>query len=660
MNLLSTFDYIIIGGYFLLMLIIGFALKARASKSIEHYLIGGKTLPWWALGLSGMATNLDISGTMLIVSFVYMLGPKGLFIEFRGGAVLTLIVMMIWTGKWHRRSGVMTASDWLIFRFGDNWGGRFAELARVAAAVIGTIGTLSYLIVGAGIFFSMFLPFTPFQCALILVGITTLYTTLSGFYGVVASDVIQALFIWVGVVAISVIAFTAVSEAGNINEIANTVTGNKEWASSMPKWNTYMPQGYEVFSHLTLFMTFYLMRNIFGGMGMGDDPKFFGAKSERECGKLSFIWTTTLMFRWPMIMGFAVLGLFMVNDLFADQNQIVAAADIIRQYVPDSSKADWTALLSNIIKNPEQFDPNLILELQSFLQLVSYEGTVNPERILPGVIIHNLQSGLRGVIMAALIAAGMSTFNTKVNESTGFIVRNIYQRYVRPGASNKEIIYMSYLVTILVVVISFLFAFNVKSINDIWGWIAMGLGGGLLIPTILRLYWWRFNGGGFAIGTITGLIAAVAQRFVMPDLDDISKFLIIAAVGLVGTVIGTLFTKPTDPEVLENFYLKTRPFGFWKPLKKLLTKDQKEAMEKEHKNDLRALPFGILFHTTLFLWPMQIIIHDWNAFFITFSICATGAIGLYFFWYRNLPDDVINFRKKKKISAKEVIEPQEA
>ena len=87
MHILNTFDYLVIGIYFSVLVGLGLYLKKRASGSLEDYFLGGRHLPWWALGVSGMAWSLDITGTALIVSFLYMMGPRGLFIEFRSGAV---------------------------------------------------------------------------------------------------------------------------------------------------------------------------------------------------------------------------------------------------------------------------------------------------------------------------------------------------------------------------------------------------------------------------------------------------------------------------------------------------------------------------------------------------------------------------------------------
>jgi len=110
MHLLSSLDYGVIISFLLLILLVGLWMSRLASKSLENYFLGGRNLPWYMLGVSGMSGWFDLTGTMIITSFLYLLGPRGLFIEFRGGAVLILAFLIAYTGKWHRRSGCMTRS----------------------------------------------------------------------------------------------------------------------------------------------------------------------------------------------------------------------------------------------------------------------------------------------------------------------------------------------------------------------------------------------------------------------------------------------------------------------------------------------------------------------------------------------------------------------
>ena len=191
MHYLSWIDYGIIALYFVILIGMGFWLKARASKGIESYFLAEKGLPWWMLGVTGMGWSLDVTGTMLIISLLYLIGPRGLFIEFRGGANLSLVFMMIWTGKWHRRSNCMTGAEWMSFRFGEGLSGHFARVSFAISQIIFAVGMLAYMVKGVGIFISMFVDLEPLWCALILIGVATVYTIIAGFYGVVFSDLFQ-------------------------------------------------------------------------------------------------------------------------------------------------------------------------------------------------------------------------------------------------------------------------------------------------------------------------------------------------------------------------------------------------------------------------------------------------------------------------------------
>ncbi|MCA9412922.1 MAG: sodium:solute symporter [Candidatus Omnitrophica bacterium] len=643
---LNHFDYLIIGLYLFLLLGLGFWLKKKASESLEDYIVGGRNLPWWVLGVSGMASFLDVAGTMVIVSFLYMLGPRGLFIEFRGGAVLVLVIMMLWTGKWHRRSGCLTGAEWMIFRFGDGPGGRFAQLVKAISAIIMTIGMLAYLIVGVGLFLSMFLPFTPPQCAFMLVFVASIYTMFSGFYGVVLTDFIQSAIIIIAVIIITALAVNRIEDGTSLAAVAERVTGNSQWLEAAPHWHTYMPVGYEAYESLILFASIYLMRNIFFGMGTGDDPKYFGAKNDAECAKLSFLWTCLISVRWPMMMGVAVLGIYLVGSLFPEQSTIVSAADTIKANVQNVTEENWQAVTSGIIYNAAAYPKELITSLSQILGedwkqkllLVSYNGSINPERIMPAVLLFDIPTGLRGLLLIALLAASMSTFDTTVNTTAGMFVRDIYQKHLRPHARMREMLIATWIFIAAIVGIGFLFAYSIKSINDIWDWIIMGLGGGMMLPLILRLYWWRFNGGGFAIGMTAGLIAALAQRALWPDLTSNWQLLTIGSVGLVGSVAGALLTPPTSDEVLEEFYCKTRPFGFWGPLKKRLEPGIRDAISAEHRRDLTAVPFALTFQIMIFLAPMLMVIQNWTAALVCVAIALVALLGLYVTWLRYIQE----------------------
>jgi Na+/proline symporter len=642
----GTTDYVFMGLYVLVLIFLGFYLKRLASRSLDNYITGGKNIPWWAMGISGMASFLDLAGTAVIVSFLFLLGPQGLFVEFRGGAVLVLPFMMLWTGKWHRRSGCLTGAQWNIYRFGDCWGGRASQFMGVVATVLTTIGMLAYLIIGAGIFLSTFLPYPPEYCSLALLVMATLYTMMSGFYGVIFTDLFQVCIILVAVVYISVKAFTDVGSAGEISQIASTVTGNPDWISGMPKWNVHVPQGYEVYKHLIIFASFYLVRTIVAGLGTGADPRYFGAKNDRECGKLSMLWTLLMTVRWPMMIGIAVMGLYLVNDLLPEQAKLKQAASLIHEAHPGTAKPQWGALVSTIANAPDKQDPALVSSLKSLLgeekwsekmNLLSFEGTVNPEKILSAVLLMSVAEGMRGVLVIALIAAALSTFGSWVNLATGQFVNDFYHKWIRPKAGTRELIFASWGTVVGIVTCSFLFSLTLESINDIWSWMMMGFGAGFLVPLLLRLYWWRFNGAGSAIGTLIGIAAAIIQRVIWPELSELWQFVFVLTVGFCASVVAALLTEPTDPAVLRKMYLETRPFGVWGHLKETLTPEQRALTTREHRQDLAALPFAMIWQTTLFLAPMLFIIHNWQGFAAAATLCVGSFAAIWLLWFRHQP-----------------------
>jgi solute:Na+ symporter, SSS family len=644
MKYLNFVDYSIIAGYMLILLAIGQYLRKRASASLDDYFLAGRKMPWWALGISSMAAWLDMTGTMVIVSFLYLLGPRGLYVEIRGGACLVLVFLMLWTGKWHRRSGAMTGAEWIAIRFGQDFWGNFARLASVFAMVIFSLGLLAYSFVGAGLFLSMFLPFTPLTCTVIMMLVTTLYTLESGFYGVVVTDVFQSLCIWIAVIFVIIMAGLKTSGA-DIAAVASAITGNQEWITTIPTWKTSMPAGYENYSLLWVVGGFYLFKTIIQGMGTGADPKYFGARSDRECGLLSFMCGWLMMLRWPLMLGFAILGLFLVKDLFPDQSVLTQAADLIKANYPNITKSGWAELTAKILNHPDLYPVDLVNSLKNLLgsewasklSMVSFEGTVNPERILPAVLLFNIPMGLRGLIIVALLAAAMSTFNAIINMTTGFLTRDLYQAYLRPKASNKELIYISYGFSVLQVIFGMAMAYSTESINAIWGWLMMGLSAGMIVPAVLRLHWWRFNGGGYAIGTMTGMIAAIFQWYLWRDMSEQLQLVYILAIGITASVTGTYLTQPTPLHILENYYKKIRPFGLWGRFKHLLPPDVLAATKKEHFNDIISVPFTFGWMITILLMPMQLMVKAYGAFWATFSVFAVCMVGLYFFWYRNLP-----------------------
>lgn len=199
-------DYLFILLYFVLVLGMGFWYRKRASLDLESYFLGGKRMHWLALAMSGSVSTFDITGTMWIVSLLFILGMKSMWIHWMWGWMMGAFCLA-YMGKWVRRSKVMTGAEWMITRFGDDRGGKIARSAYALMAVITLASFIGYAFQGIGKFVSVYIPLSPTLCALIIIGVTTLYVLVGGLYSVVVTDVIQTVILTIASILIAGVAF---------------------------------------------------------------------------------------------------------------------------------------------------------------------------------------------------------------------------------------------------------------------------------------------------------------------------------------------------------------------------------------------------------------------------------------------------------------------
>lgn len=660
MNHLTPIDLTIIIGYLVITVGVGLAMSRKASKNMDAYFLGGRSLPWYLLGVAGMANWFDLAGTMIITSFLFLLGPRGLFVEFRGGACLMLAFLIAYAGKWHRRSGCMTGAEWMTYRFGTTTAANALRIVQASVGIVSSVMMLAYLIRGASLFLGMTLPFPPMYSTIGLLIITSLYTVSAGFYGVVVTDLIQGVLVMCACLIIAVTAFHLVPSSQSLADTAAAVTHNFDWTSSTPAWHVYMPADRAQYEPLIKMMFFYLLCQCLYGAGSGWETRYFGARSDRDCGLQSALQGVTVAFRWPMMIGFAIMGIYLVHSAYPDVTAAQRAADVIHKAIPDIGTGLWHDKTSDIINHPQQYAslvPNLkeILgdEWTTKLHLVGEKGTVDPEQILPAVVLGVIPPGLRGVLLVAMFSAMMSAKNGTVNTASAFFVRDIYQNWLRPKAQNFELMLTSYISTLSIIALGFVFGIKAASINDLWGWIIMSFNAGGLAPAVLRLYWGRCNAWGMFGGLLLGGIGAVAQRVFAHDMQEWLSFTIMTSLSFVGTIGFSLATPPTAMAVSRRFFRTTRPFGLWGKWIDELPTDERAKVKREHRNDILTVPFALLAQVTLFLMPMQILVKTYHAFFMTLPLFLIGITGMYFFWWKALPDPSTDITNNMQVTSNE-------
>lgn len=270
------------------------------------------------------------------------------------------------------------------------------------------------------------------------------------------------------------------------------------------------------------------------------------------------------------------------------------------------------------------------------------------ESILPQVLSTFIPVGLLGFLMAGLFAAFMSNFAATVNAAPAYIVNDIYKRYINPHASEKKYVKISYITSLLVVIVGISVGFVVESINDVVLWITAALWGGYTAPNVLKWYWWRFNGYGYFWGMMSGILAAVIlpllhlsflQNWPITSNFNTNAFPVIFIVSIIGCILGTLLTKPEDDETLIKFYKTVRPWGFWKPIhEKVLKTDPSFEGNKDFWRDMSNVAVGIAWQTSLVAFPIFLVLREWKPFFIAVSIIAVTSIILKFNWWNKLKD----------------------
>jgi SSS family solute:Na+ symporter len=600
---LHLIDVLIIAAYISATIVIGFWISKRAARSIRNYFLGGNTIRWYVLGVSDASGMFDVSGTMWMVYLLFVYGLKSIWIPWLW-PVFNQIILMVFLSTWLRRSGVMTGAEWIRFRFGEGRASNLAHMVVVLFALLNVIGFLAYAFIGIGKFAATFLPWAlaadPTTNAklwgLLIIGITTLYVAKGGMFSVVFTEVLQFSIMTIASISLGILVMREVSP-DMLNQVIPAGwrspwfgrTLDLDWSALMPAVNQRIES-----DGWTLFSAFWGML-LFKGLlqaGAGPAPNYdmqriLSTRSPREAAKMNgFVNVVLLIPRYMLVTGLTVLAL-------------------------------------------AYFSP----------QLRAMGDGVDFELILPLALKSFVPTGLLGLLIAALLAAFMSNFAATVNAAPAYIVNDIYRKYVRPDADQRTLVRMSYLASVGVVVVGTGMGFFVGSLNTMVQWIVSALYGGYTASNLLKWYWWRFNAWGYFWGMVAGIAGAGLVPALMPSVAPIYAFPAILALSLVGCIAGTLLTPPDDIAVLERFYLRVRPWGFWKPVHdRLLATHPGLVANRAFKRDMFNVLVGIVWQTALTATGIFLVLRDFRALAISVLLVLVSAVILKVTWYDRLED----------------------
>jgi len=609
---LQLIDILCIVSYLAIMVMVGWYYRKKARQNKESYLMGGKRLPWYMLGLSDASDMFDISGTMWMVALCFVYGFKSIWIPWLW-PVFNQVFNMMYLSRWLRRSNANTGAEWLATRFGSTGKGVIASHNVVVAfALIGCLGFLAYGFVGLGKFIEIFIPwnlvqpYVPFDIApqyvahfygIIFTLFAMFYSILGGMHSIVTGDLIKYLIMTVGCIAIGIIA--AINLQGKTLNIPHSWTDpffgwnlNLNWSGIVNDANKKIAEdGFSPFGFFFMMMLFKgAFASLAGPAPNYDMQKILSTRSPKDASKMTgFVSIVLLPVRYSMIIGLTVLALLYYNQL--DVSNGIGGTDF--------------------------------------------------ERILPGAVNNFLPAGILGLVLTGLLGAFMGTFSGTLNAAQAYIVNDIYLKYINPNASTKRTISMNYLMGVLVVTVGVILGFFARDVNSILQWIVGALYGGYIAANMLKWYWWRFNAHGFFWGMAAGIIAALAFPFIFTGLP-LYNWPLLFLISVVGCIVGTYTAPPTEREVLKNFYSTVRPWGFWKPVhEEVMAENPLFIPNKRFKLDMFNVALGIIAQCCLTILPMYLVLWMKLPLLVTIVILGIIAVILKRTWWNKLDENPV-------------------
>jgi Na+/proline symporter len=513
-----SIDWIIVAVYMIATMALGLYLARRASGSLVDFFVGGRTLPWWLAGTSMAATTFSIDTPLLVTGIVGNRGIAGNW-EWWSPAFAHVAMIYIFARLW-RRAEIVTDNELTEIRYG----GRPAATLRAVkgflfAIVIGSIGTgyamlaMVKVVDALQIFPSLGLDVGEQGklWAIVLVSLfVLLYAGIAGLWGVAATDFFQ---FFLGLLGALIVAFYAVGHVGGIGpmiERAQSFTDFDvlaftplEFEGGLVRWSTSAGISAATFFSYVTVLWWAFRRSDGGGEFI---QRLSSVKTEEDAVKAAWFFNIMhyVVRTWPWIV-VAIVALAVYPDL-ADRE--LGYPLLMRDFLP---------------------------------------------------------AGLLGLVVASLLAAFMSTVSTLINWSASYMTNDLYARFFRPTASQKELVLFARIASVIVTAIAAFAAFNSQDVATVYRLIlAVGTGPGLVL--ILRWYWWRINAwaemAAMLAGFATGLITSIDNPIYTLRIADFGiRLMVTAGISLAVWVPVMLLTRPESDEKLDAFYRRVRPGG---------------------------------------------------------------------------------------------------
>ncbi len=589
--LLSTLDWGIIIAFFVISLGIGLWTARSAGKSVNDFFLSGRNMPWWLLGISMVATTFSADTPNLVTDIVRTNGVSGNWVWW--AFLLTGMLTVFVYAKLWRRSEVLTDLEFYELRYSGKGAAFLRGFRALYLGVFFNIMIMATVCLAAIKIGGVLLGFSPVETLFIAATITVIYSSMGGLKGVIITDFFQFILAMAATLGAAIILID-LPQVGGLEALISH-------PDVVPKLDL-IPDISEGEVFLVLFIIPIALQwwsvwypGAEPGGGGYIAQRMLSAKDEKNA-----IWAT-LLFNfmhyavrpWPWI--------------------LVALASVIVFPTLDSIQAAFPDL-----------DPSVIGHDLAYPAMMSF-----------------LPSGLLGLLLASLIAAFMSTLSSHLNWGSSYVVHDFYRRFVEPEATEKKLVAIGRITTIVLMVLAGLLALALQNALQAFS-ILLQIGAGTGLLFILRWFWWRINIYSEITAMVVSFFIALYLELIHPALggspiDATTQLLIGVGITTVSWVGVTLLTRPEPSEVLYSFIEKINPGGpGWKAVHQKATNDGKKLHVSTSGWNvplgivcmlLGALAiYSMMFATGYFLYGETILALEVSA------LALAASLGLFYYW----------------------------
>jgi len=600
---LHWIDWSIIISYILFSLGVGIYFSKRAASSTEEYFLSGRSLPWWIVGTSMVATTFAADTPLAITEFVR--GP-GIWQNWFWWNLLmgSLLSVFLFSRLW-RRAEILTDNELLELRYSGKPAAFLRAFKAGYFAILYNFIVMGWVINAMASVVSVMLNMDKWTAVWLCVIIALVYAILSGFWGVVVTDLVQFVIAMFGSIALAIIALNYVGGMevllSKLNELlgSDVVTDNTlKFIPPIPDTGVATQTFWESpFSKFLIFISIMWWSHHGTDGGGYIIQRMSSAKNERHA-LLATLWFNIAHYAlrvWPWI--------------------IVAVVSIV-------------------------MFPIIPLEYSELGVKAGY----------PLVMNTLLGPGLKGILIVSFLAAFMSTIDTHLNWGVSYLINDIYKRFFKPNETERHYVLVGKIMTVVLMILAAFTALKMQSISKAWEFIfAMGAGIGLVL--ILRWFWWRVNAWSEITALATSIVITISFEIIAyfqtinnnleyslfgsaPSIFGMSlqvhhKLMIIVPIAIIAWVTVTFFTEPEPMTKLETFYKRVQPGGWWGPV----TSSFDHTLQPVTKGIFILWLAGVMMIYGFTFGIGNLIFQNYSASVILFGF---AGIGSYLIWNRNI------------------------